>query len=77
MSIARLTQRQTESGAALDLVTHECAAGAIGAAVEALERLGEVQGRPAVLRVDLRARCLRPARSSATATGSPWGRRRR
>src|SRR5215213_6624295 len=51
VSIARLTQRQTESGAALDLVTHESAAGAIGAAVEALERLGEVQGRPAVLRV--------------------------
>jgi homoserine dehydrogenase len=51
VSIARLTQRQTESGAALDLVTHECAAGAIGAAVEALEALGEVQGRPAVLRV--------------------------
>jgi homoserine dehydrogenase len=51
VSIARLTQRQTESGAALDLVTHESAAGAIESAVARLEALGEVQGRPAMLRV--------------------------
>jgi homoserine dehydrogenase len=51
VSIEKLTQRQTEAGAALDLVTHECAAGAIEAAAVAIEALDEVQSAPTVLRV--------------------------
>jgi homoserine dehydrogenase len=51
VSIEKLTQRQTEAGAALDLVTHECAAGAIEAAAGAIEALDEVQVAPTVLRV--------------------------
>jgi homoserine dehydrogenase len=51
VSIEKLTQRQTEAGAALDLVTHECAAGAVAAAAGAIEALAEVQAPPTVLRV--------------------------
>lgn len=51
VSIAKLTQRQTDAGAALDLVTHECAAGAIAAAAGGIEALDEVQAAPTVLRV--------------------------
>jgi homoserine dehydrogenase len=51
VSIARLTQRQSEAGAALDLVTHECTAGAIASAAGSLEALDEVQSAPTVLRV--------------------------
>jgi homoserine dehydrogenase len=51
VSIEKLTQRQTDAGAALDLVTHDCAAGAVEAAAGAIEALAEVQAAPTVLRV--------------------------
>jgi homoserine dehydrogenase len=51
VSIEKLTQRQTDAGAALDLVTHECAAGAVEASAVAIEALDEVQSAPTVLRV--------------------------
>jgi homoserine dehydrogenase len=51
VSIARLTQRQAFDGAALDLVTHDCAAGAVAAAAARLEELDEVRGSPTVLQV--------------------------
>ena len=51
VSIARLTQRQLNGSAALDLVTHEAAAGNVRAAAAAIAGLSEVRGEPDVIRV--------------------------
>jgi len=51
VSIARLTQRLQEGGAALDLVTHEAPAGRVDAALASIAGLAEVRARPEALRV--------------------------
>ena len=51
VSIARLAQRLLDGSAALDLVTHEAAAGRVTAALDAVARLPEVRSRPEALRV--------------------------
>jgi homoserine dehydrogenase len=51
VSIARLTQRQDNGSASLDLVTHEAPAGRVRAAAAAVGRLSEVRGQPEVVRV--------------------------
>jgi homoserine dehydrogenase len=51
VSIARLTQRQENGSASLDLVTHEAPAGRVLAAAAAVGQLSEVRGQPEVVRV--------------------------
>jgi homoserine dehydrogenase len=51
VSVARLSQRQLNGSAKLDIVTHEAAAGSIRAAAAALAHLPEVHGEPDVIRV--------------------------
>jgi homoserine dehydrogenase len=51
VSIARLTQRQENGSASLDLVTHEAPAGRVLAAAAAVGQLPEVRGQPEVVRV--------------------------
>jgi homoserine dehydrogenase len=51
VSIARLTQRQLNGSASLDLVTHEAAAGNVRSAAAAIAELPEVRGEPDVIRV--------------------------
>jgi homoserine dehydrogenase len=51
VSIARLTQRQLNGSASLDLVTHEAPAGRVQAAADGCAELPEVRGRPEVVRV--------------------------
>jgi homoserine dehydrogenase len=51
VSVARLTQRQLDGGASLDLITHEAASGRVEAAVAAIARIEEVKGEPVQLRV--------------------------
>ena len=51
ISVARLVQQQTESGATLHVVTHEAPAGELEAALDELGALPETRGRPAALRV--------------------------
>jgi homoserine dehydrogenase len=51
VSVARLSQRQLNGSASLDIVTHEAAAGSVRAAAEALAHLPEVRGEPDVIRV--------------------------
>jgi homoserine dehydrogenase len=51
VSIARLTQRQSDGSASLDLVTHEAATGNVAAAAAAIAGLDEVRGAPEVVRV--------------------------
>jgi homoserine dehydrogenase len=51
VSVARLTQRQLDGGASLDLVTHEAASGRVEAAVAAVADVEEVHGRPTLMRV--------------------------
>ena len=51
VSVARLTQRQLNGAASLDIVTHEASAGSIRAAAAALAHLPEVHGEPDVIRV--------------------------
>jgi homoserine dehydrogenase len=51
VSVARLSQRQLNGSASLDIVTHEASAGSIRAAAEALAHLPEVHGEPDVIRV--------------------------
>jgi homoserine dehydrogenase len=51
VSVARLTQNLLNGSAALDIVTHEAAAGRVGAALEEIARLDEVHGRPELLGV--------------------------
>ena len=51
VSIARLTQRQLNGAASLDVVTHEAAAGRVRNAAAAIAALSEVWGEPDVVRV--------------------------
>ena len=51
VSIARLTQRQLDGAASLDVVTHEALAGRVRAAAQAIGALPEVRGHPDVVRV--------------------------
>jgi homoserine dehydrogenase len=51
VSVARLTQNLLNGSAGLDIVTHEAAAGRVGAALEEIARLDEVHGRPELLGV--------------------------
>jgi len=51
VSVARLTQRQSPSGASLDIVTHEAFSGEAEAALGTIQRLPEVHGRPTLMRV--------------------------
>ncbi len=51
VSVARLTQRQLNGAASLDIVTHEASAGSVRAAAAALAHLPEVHGEPDVIRV--------------------------
>jgi homoserine dehydrogenase len=51
VSVARLTQHLLEDGAALDVVTHEAAAGAVRAATDEIAALDEVHREPTVLHV--------------------------
>jgi homoserine dehydrogenase len=51
VSVARLSQRQLNGAASLDIVTHEAAAGSVLAAAAALAHLPEVHGEPDVIRV--------------------------
>ena len=51
VSVARLSQRQLNGSASLDIVTHEASAGSIRAAAAALAHLPEVHGEPDVIRV--------------------------
>ena len=51
VSIARLTQRQENGSASLDLVTHEAPTGRVLAAAAAVGQLSEVRGQPEVVRV--------------------------
>jgi homoserine dehydrogenase len=51
VSVARLSQRQLNGAASLDIVTHEAPAGSIRAAAAALAHLPEVHGEPDVIRV--------------------------
>ena len=51
VSVARLSQRQLNGSASLDIVTHEASAGSVRAAAAALAHLPEVHGEPDVIRV--------------------------
>ena len=51
ISVARLVQEPTESGASLHVVTHEAAGGNIAAALNDLQELEEMRARPTALRV--------------------------
>jgi homoserine dehydrogenase len=51
VSVARLSQRQLNGAASLDIVTHEASAGSVRAAAAALAHLPEVHGEPDVIRV--------------------------
>ena len=51
VSVARLVQQQTETGATLHVVTHEAPAGELEAALGELGELPETRGRPGALRV--------------------------
>jgi homoserine dehydrogenase len=51
VSVARLTQNLLNGSAGLDIVTHEAAAGRVGAALEEIAKLDEVHGRPELLGV--------------------------
>jgi homoserine dehydrogenase len=51
VSVARLSQRQLNGAASLDIVTHEAPAGSVRAAAAALAHLPEVHGEPDVIRV--------------------------
>jgi homoserine dehydrogenase len=51
VSVARLVQQQTDTGATLHVVTHEAPAGELEAALDELAGLAETRGRPAALRV--------------------------
>jgi len=51
VSVARLAQHARESGATLDVVTHEAPAGSVTAALDDIAALPEVDGRPAALPV--------------------------
>jgi homoserine dehydrogenase len=51
VSIARLTQRQKNGSASLDLVTHEAPVGRVAAAAAAVAALAEVRAAPEVVRV--------------------------
>ena len=48
---ARLTQRQLDDSAALDIVTHEASTGSVRAAAAAIAALPEVHGEPEFIRV--------------------------
>jgi homoserine dehydrogenase len=51
VSVARLLQAQTESGAALHIVLHEAPEGSVKAALQEIAQLPEAQGRPTALPV--------------------------
>jgi homoserine dehydrogenase len=51
VSVARLTQSLLNGSAALDIVTHEAAAGRVGAALDRIAKLDEVHGTPQLLGV--------------------------
>ena len=51
VSVARLTQRQLDDSASLDIITHEAATGRLDAAVAAIAALQEVHAQPTVMRV--------------------------
>jgi homoserine dehydrogenase len=51
VSVARLSQRQLNGAASLDIVTHEASMGSVRAAAAALAHLPEVHGEPDVIRV--------------------------
>src|SRR5262245_54516326 len=51
VSVARLSQRQLNGSASLDIVTHEASTGSVRAAAAALAHLPEVHGEPDVIRV--------------------------
>ena len=51
VSVARLSQRQLNGAASLDIVTHEASTGSVRAAAAALAHLPEVHGEPDVIRV--------------------------
>ena len=51
VSVARLVQQQTDTGATLHVVTHEAPAGEVDAALGELAALPETRSRPAALRV--------------------------
>ena len=51
VSVARLTQRQLNGTASLEVITHEAPAGRVRAAAHAIGTLAEVRGEPDVVRV--------------------------
>jgi hypothetical protein len=51
VSIARLTQHLVNGAAALDVVTHTAPSGRLQAALDAIEALPEVHGRPDAMRL--------------------------
>lgn len=51
VSVARLTQSLLNGSAALDIVTHEAAAGRVGAALDRIAKLDDVHGTPQLLGV--------------------------
>jgi homoserine dehydrogenase len=51
VSVARLSQRQLNGAASLDIVTHQASTGSVRAAAAALAHLPEVHGEPDVIRV--------------------------
>jgi homoserine dehydrogenase len=51
VSVARLTQRQLDDSAELDIVTHEAPTGSVRAAAAAIAALPEVHGEPEFIRV--------------------------